>query len=185
MLKETSDCGVPARGGEECGVCLGSPNEVDRGMLPSCGHSFCLSCIVSWSRLQESCPLCKASFDTVLVRKDSRGKPLTFDDGAELGWSERSLYSLARAPWLKLEEFGNAEAQKSEAEIQFRVEDFDELSGVRNRSELYEDMLEQAIAHDVDDDEDLGRYRGSGRHRSTQEQQLSRHFNVTAPSSRG
>ncbi|KAJ8907767.1 hypothetical protein NDN08_007872 [Rhodosorus marinus] len=168
LKKETSDCGLPAPGGEVCSVCLGSPKEVDRGTLPACGHSFCLSCIVSWSRLQESCPLCKENFDTVLVRKDSRGKPLLFDDGVELGWSEQSLYSLVQAPWLKLEKFGSAEARKSEAEIEFRVEDFDELHLVRNRSELYEDMLEQAIALDVDDDEDLGRYRGSGRHRRAQ-----------------
>lgn len=112
--------------------------------------------------------MCKESFDTVLVRKDSRGKPLVFDDGVELGWSEQSLYSLVHAPWLELEEFGNAETRKREAEIEFCVEDFDELHGVRNRSELYEDMLEQAIAQDIDDEEDLGRYRGSGRHRRAQ-----------------
>jgi hypothetical protein len=49
---------------ETCPICL-EPFR-DRARLEICLHSFCFSCIVSWSRIIKGCPLCKQSFTYVI-----------------------------------------------------------------------------------------------------------------------
>ncbi|CAM9198853.1 unnamed protein product [Choristocarpus tenellus] len=54
-----------------CAICL--DNIEERGMLESCSHPFCLACIVSWSEVTNSCPLCKARFNRI-TRVNALGK---------------------------------------------------------------------------------------------------------------
>ncbi|KAL5197870.1 hypothetical protein ABZP36_001382 [Zizania latifolia] len=46
----------------ECAVCLTEFTERETGrLLPSCGHGFHDECIVTWLRVNTTCPLCRAA----------------------------------------------------------------------------------------------------------------------------
>jgi len=49
----------------ECGICGNRIHE--QGLLNCCKHSFCLSCILRWAEIENSCPLCKARFSQVTL----------------------------------------------------------------------------------------------------------------------
>lgn len=42
----------------ECGVCLEHNIELRR---LACGHHFCSGCLLSWFRIRNACPMCRAS----------------------------------------------------------------------------------------------------------------------------
>ena len=44
-----------------CGICLEPLHDGENAAFLSCMHAFHPSCIEKWSRVQNSCPLCKAS----------------------------------------------------------------------------------------------------------------------------
>lgn len=44
---------------EKCPVCLQPIIEANASFASSCLHSFCLDCLIQWSRIKYSCPLCK------------------------------------------------------------------------------------------------------------------------------
>jgi len=44
----------------ECGICLDVIKE--QGVLNSCKHLFCFSCIEKWSKTSNTCPMCKVRF---------------------------------------------------------------------------------------------------------------------------
>ena len=48
----------------ECGICLHAIQV--RGKLPKCDHFFCHECIIQWSRVVNTCPLCKVRFNEVV-----------------------------------------------------------------------------------------------------------------------
>ncbi|CAM9478306.1 unnamed protein product, partial [Discosporangium mesarthrocarpum] len=54
-----------------CAICLESIRH--RGVLDGCPHPFCFTCIVSWSEVTNTCPLCKIRFHEV-KRTNSLGK---------------------------------------------------------------------------------------------------------------
>ncbi|KAK3225542.1 hypothetical protein Dsin_005404 [Dipteronia sinensis] len=48
-----------------CGICLLEEGRSIRGQIDSCNHYFCFVCIIEWSRIQSTCPLCKQRFTTI------------------------------------------------------------------------------------------------------------------------
>lgn len=52
-----------------CLICLASSQDVeDRAILPACLHSlFCFPCILRWSQLKRSCPLCNRAIGPYLL----------------------------------------------------------------------------------------------------------------------
>lgn len=48
-----------------CAICLdkaGNQGPQGTGELNGCSHIFCYSCILEWSNVANSCPLCKQKF---------------------------------------------------------------------------------------------------------------------------
>jgi hypothetical protein len=56
-----------------CGICFEEVKE--RGVLDSCRHAFCFDCIHRWSKVANSCPMCKAAFYTITRQHDVAGAP--------------------------------------------------------------------------------------------------------------
>uniref|UniRef100_J3MP35 RING-type E3 ubiquitin transferase n=1 Tax=Oryza brachyantha TaxID=4533 RepID=J3MP35_ORYBR len=50
----------------ECAVCLAelSERETTGRLLPVCGHGFHEECIVTWLRVNTTCPVCRAAVPT-------------------------------------------------------------------------------------------------------------------------
>jgi len=42
----------------------------------SCGHKFCYSCIVNWSKVCNTCPLCKLAFTK--IAREEKGKVIDY-----------------------------------------------------------------------------------------------------------
>jgi len=75
-------------------------------MLPECSHSFCIHCIINWTFLQRSCPLCKSTFNSLLIQRDlETGQILTLSstNSTDIGWIESSLTALQNADWIKVQ----------------------------------------------------------------------------------
>ena len=51
-----------------CSIC----NDIFRNpvRLKTCGHTYCLNCIIQWARHNLNCPLCRASFTDTDIKKD-------------------------------------------------------------------------------------------------------------------
>lgn len=45
-----------------CAICLGAHVNASR---PSCGHTFCFSCLYSWIQVKKTCPICKGPVNIV------------------------------------------------------------------------------------------------------------------------
>ncbi|KAI9242302.1 MAG: hypothetical protein BYD32DRAFT_255636 [Podila humilis] len=62
-----------------CVICL-NPCE-DRAVLENCQHEFCFRCILQWSMISHSCPLCVQIFESCLhqIEDDRHFKVHTFD----------------------------------------------------------------------------------------------------------
>ena len=51
-----------------CSICMGTPkNKANIG----CSHEFCRKCIVKWSKTENSCPICRKTFNTVKTAKST------------------------------------------------------------------------------------------------------------------
>ncbi|KAI9175001.1 hypothetical protein LWI28_026050 [Acer negundo] len=48
-----------------CGICLLEEGRSIRGQIDSCNHYFCFVCIIEWSRIESTCPMCKQRFTTI------------------------------------------------------------------------------------------------------------------------
>ena len=48
---------------EESSICLDNPNKIAN--IDTCKHEFCLDCIVKWSKVSNTCPLCQARFEKI------------------------------------------------------------------------------------------------------------------------
>lgn len=55
----------------ECGVCLDPVKK--RGLLDSCEHIFCYSCVVKWTKRSSNCPHCKREV-SMIKKTDISGK---------------------------------------------------------------------------------------------------------------
>jgi len=45
-----------------CGICFSSLQGNDYARPSCCKHCFCLECLIQWSGMENSCPVCKANF---------------------------------------------------------------------------------------------------------------------------
>jgi len=45
---------------QQCTICF--ENIQEKAALDSCLHNFCFECIFQWSKMNNTCPLCKARF---------------------------------------------------------------------------------------------------------------------------
>ncbi|EPS66929.1 hypothetical protein M569_07845, partial [Genlisea aurea] len=50
-----------------CGICLSEEGKnTVSGILNSCSHYFCFSCINEWAKVESRCPVCKKRFSTII-----------------------------------------------------------------------------------------------------------------------
>eukprot|EP01041_Mallomonas_annulata_P000360 gene360-660_t len=73
---------------EECVICMGSPENI--GVLP-CQHFFCLNCIMSWSKHENTCPLCKSRFS--FIDRREKEKPSVSIESKILSYDNESIKS--------------------------------------------------------------------------------------------
>lgn len=55
---------------EKCAICLQVLNR-SKSYTSQCFHAFCFECIIQWSAIRLSCPLCKTPFDRILFNVKS------------------------------------------------------------------------------------------------------------------
>ncbi|GAA0163028.1 hypothetical protein LIER_19000 [Lithospermum erythrorhizon] len=50
-----------------CGICLYSSSNgaISRGYINCCNHYFCFVCIMEWSKVESTCPICKRRFSSI------------------------------------------------------------------------------------------------------------------------
>ena len=48
-----------------CSICLLKMGNV--ASLQNCSHSFCVECILSWSRISNSCPICRQIYQRLIT----------------------------------------------------------------------------------------------------------------------
>mmetsp|Transcript_40543 Transcript_40543/g.102072 ORF Transcript_40543/g.102072 Transcript_40543/m.102072 type:complete len:599 (-) Transcript_40543:12-1808(-) len=71
------DKGVEEASDLTCGICLDDVKI--RGVLNSCAHMFCFTCITQWSEVQNTCPMCKRRFDSLTERQIDGKKRKRFE----------------------------------------------------------------------------------------------------------
>lgn len=52
---------------EVCSICMETPK--NKAKLDHCGHKFCRKCIMKWSKTENSCPMCRKTFNKVETAK--------------------------------------------------------------------------------------------------------------------
>ncbi|KAL6050965.1 PHD and RING finger domain-containing protein 1 [Balamuthia mandrillaris] len=58
-----------------CAICLEVVKQHKEGRIDGCCHSFCFACILEWSKVTNTCPLCKSRF-TALYKGNDKSSPL-------------------------------------------------------------------------------------------------------------
>jgi len=105
-----------------CPICL-SPDvcDLDTVILKECRHKFCVACITKWIQQSKDkywCPLCKQSFQGILVHRMLDGSILDH-------FEEESLSLFIRARWVQLQ-------------IQHQQQDENEQQGYNYEEDDYE-----------------------------------------------
>lgn len=59
---------------EKCPICLLPFKNQEVGSPESCDHSFCIDCILEWSKNVNTCPVDRQIYNLVLVRSNYNGK---------------------------------------------------------------------------------------------------------------
>lgn len=52
-----------------CCICMTTPK--NKASLDGCSHEFCRKCIVKWSKTENSCPVCRQTFNCVQTEKST------------------------------------------------------------------------------------------------------------------
>lgn len=63
---------------EKCPICLLSFKKQQIATPESCDHSFCLDCLLEWSKNINTCPVDRQTFAMILVKKKFGGKVENF-----------------------------------------------------------------------------------------------------------
>jgi len=142
-----------------CNICWEAPVCEDQAMIPVCSHLFCTSCIVSWGLVNPTCPLCRKSFDSLLVRRNADGS-LDLFGNEELGWVEESLLCLQKASRVKLKEVGKSSADDlySANNFQLGEQSVSQTSlpaTVYHPTTAYQDHLEAQVFQDLLEEEEF------------------------------
>ena len=61
----SSPTSTSAQQDEKCAICLQILNRT-KSYTSQCFHPFCFECLIQWSAIKLSCPLCKTPFDRIL-----------------------------------------------------------------------------------------------------------------------
>ena len=57
----------------KCAICLQKfPSNQSKAYASKCFHSYCFECLLEWSKVKYSCPLCKIDFDRIIFHITSR-----------------------------------------------------------------------------------------------------------------
>ena len=48
----------------DCSICLGKVN--NKAFTDACFHTFCFVCLLEWSKIKATCPLCKTTFKSII-----------------------------------------------------------------------------------------------------------------------
>jgi hypothetical protein len=51
---------------EKCPICLQIFNSKSKSYSSKCFHSFCFECLLEWTKIKDSCPLCKQKFERII-----------------------------------------------------------------------------------------------------------------------
>jgi hypothetical protein len=60
---------------QECGVCYEHIEE--QGIIDSCSHNFCNSCIATWSADSNACPICRLRYTSIQKKNLASGEILS------------------------------------------------------------------------------------------------------------
>ncbi|RNA40906.1 E3 ubiquitin- ligase Topors-like [Brachionus plicatilis] len=56
----------------KCAICLQKfPSNASKSYASKCFHSFCFECLLEWSKVKYSCPLCKVDFERIIFQLTS------------------------------------------------------------------------------------------------------------------
>lgn len=89
-----------------CTICRDTCELTLQTQIPLCHHSFCLSCLLSWTKVREICPNCKTSFTNLLVHRDLTGAIVSgpFTAQGIPPWVRESIVLLQRVEWVQTRE---------------------------------------------------------------------------------
>ena len=57
---------------EKCPICLQKLLVKSKSYAPNCFHAFCFECLLEWTKVKYSCPLCKREMDRIVYDVQSR-----------------------------------------------------------------------------------------------------------------
>lgn len=60
----------PLSGKNFCSICLNNECNQMMAVIAMCNHEFCYTCIRRWSETSRNCPICRASYWTLVVKID-------------------------------------------------------------------------------------------------------------------
>ncbi|ELR20850.1 zinc finger, C3HC4 type (RING finger) domain containing protein [Acanthamoeba castellanii str. Neff] len=124
-----------------CAICLdkaGNQGPQGTGELNGCSHIFCYSCILEWSNVANSCPLCKQKFTRVtqsqgsvqrVVRVQEREQQHEYDVHAAYGDDEEAANNSF------IDDRSDAEIEREQAE---GADDGDELHWLQSEQERWD-----------------------------------------------
>lgn len=69
---------IPMPPDEKCAICLQILGKT-KSYTSQCFHQFCFECLIQWSAIKLSCPLCKTPFDRILFNIKSCAQYKQFD----------------------------------------------------------------------------------------------------------
>lgn len=79
---------LPSNNENECTICHESTSSGDIYTIPECGHSFHTNCIVTWFRVNNTCPLCKdTGINSISLFSNARDTNFYFKRA--MTWSRR------------------------------------------------------------------------------------------------
>lgn len=52
----------------ECPICLNRIEKEDICRPNHCSHMFCLKCIKEWSKVKETCPVCRTLYESIILK---------------------------------------------------------------------------------------------------------------------
>ena len=58
---------------DKCAICLNTPTSDNMAAIHSCGHMFCIPCVIVWSLRRRSCPLCHKQFTQMHAHRELNG----------------------------------------------------------------------------------------------------------------
>ncbi|XP_065156208.1 PHD and RING finger domain-containing protein 1-like [Atheta coriaria] len=91
----------------ECPICFTKMNE-HIGTPDTCHHRFCFTCLVDWSRVQNTCPVDRLKFNSILIRD-------TYDGPVSKLWQVTgACYNPKEAEILQLVQFSQCSQTENE-----------------------------------------------------------------------